>query len=366
MKPTAVRSVAGGVLGTAALATYMYAFTHLMLGKPVDAMVLLTDIIDLPDIIGLVWFASVGVIISPLVYRTLFYSSLFGSNILKGIEWGLILWCIEGLFIISSATGAALYFAHDGVTTAIVSLCGFIGYGAIFGSVAGGGTPLRETGGPSLADGVSVYASTRETRRRGTKGKPTANEIFRLTYLLHPFGRERDMQTWKTVLATLVAAALAAGVFGLLFIFSGIYNVSALKTDSPIKTWVFEITMDRSVSHHSKVAAIPDLTGEDRILRGALQYDRRCVFCHTAPGKPRAAKSPDLNPAPPMLTRSTDFMPNELFWIVRNGIKMTAMPAFMRAFSEDEVWDIASFVQKLPGLSVEDYQRLTVSTAVQK
>ena len=37
----------------------------------------------------------------------------------------------------------------------------------------------------------------------------------------------------------------------------------------------------------------------------------------------------------------------ELFWIIKNGLRMTGMPAFAHIHSDDEIADLARYVRSL-------------------
>ena len=66
-----------------------------------------------------------------------------------------------------------------------------------------------------------------------------------------------------------------------------------------------------------------------------------------------------LNPEPPDLSEEAAHMtPQELFWITQNGIKMTGMPAFGPTHSDEELWAMVAFMQKLPDLSPEKYKAM--------
>jgi mono/diheme cytochrome c family protein len=45
----------------------------------------------------------------------------------------------------------------------------------------------------------------------------------------------------------------------------------------------------------------------------------------------------------------------ELFWIVKNGIKMTGMPAFGPTHGDEDLWAIVAIMKELPELSEEAY-----------
>ena len=54
--------------------------------------------------------------------------------------------------------------------------------------------------------------------------------------------------------------------------------------------------------------------------------------------------------------------PQQLFWITKNGIKLTGMPAFGKTHSDEKIWDIVAFMEKLPTMTKEQYQALNNST----
>src|SRR3546814_3075984 len=49
----------------------------------------------------------------------------------------------------------------------------------------------------------------------------------------------------------------------------------------------------------------------------------------------------------------------ELFWIVKNGLKYTGMPAWVARDRDDEVWAVVAFLRRLPGLGAEEYLELS-------
>jgi len=66
-----------------------------------------------------------------------------------------------------------------------------------------------------------------------------------------------------------------------------------------------------------------------------------------------------MNPSPPyLLDQSRRWTPNQLFWIVRNGVKMTGMPAWGLTQSDAEVWNLVAFLEAMPDLAPADYQKM--------
>ena len=48
----------------------------------------------------------------------------------------------------------------------------------------------------------------------------------------------------------------------------------------------------------------------------------------------------------------------QLFWIVKNGIKMTGMAPYGESLKDDEIWNVIAFVRKLPELTQVQYKQL--------
>jgi cytochrome c553 len=68
-------------------------------------------------------------------------------------------------------------------------------------------------------------------------------------------------------------------------------------------------------------------------------------------------------PEPPDLgTTIPTWKSNELFWIVKSGLKYTGMPAWPAQERDDEVWAMVAFLQRLPKMNAVQYREMT-STA---
>lgn len=157
------------------------------------------------------------------------------------------------------------------------------------------------------------------------------------------------------VLLTLVVLIVGS----IIFIYSGLYNVSAINKETGIMRWVLHTTSDNSVEHYSKDISVPDLNDSLIIKIGFEHYNEMCVSCHGAPGKEESELSKGLNPHAPYLVRSAKHMdPKELFWVTKNGIKMTGMPAWGKTHSDEKIWAIVAFMKKLPDISAEEYKKM--------
>ncbi|HWN44754.1 MAG TPA: cytochrome c [Thermoanaerobaculia bacterium] len=169
------------------------------------------------------------------------------------------------------------------------------------------------------------------------------------------------MKTVVTVVLVLVVLALAF----LGFIYSGIYDVAAATPDTGLIQWALETTQHRSVHRRAEQVQAPPLNDPDLIRTGLIEYHEMCVVCHGAPGIPISPTGQGLNPAPPLLAdKSAGEDAGELFWVTKNGIKMTGMPAFGVTHSDEELWAIVAFMKRMGDLSPEEYQRMVEEAGV--
>jgi cytochrome c553 len=155
--------------------------------------------------------------------------------------------------------------------------------------------------------------------------------------------------------ATLLA--LAAG--GFLFAWSGIYNIAASKGHWAIVEWMLRFGMSNSVELRAAMIKAPDLRSDGLVTVGGNHYRSGCAYCHGAPGVKASPVSQSSLPPPPDLSNvSNRWNDSELFWIVKNGIKYTGMPAWTSQNRDDEVWAVVAFLKAMKTMSPDAYRAL--------
>ena len=172
-------------------------------------------------------------------------------------------------------------------------------------------------------------------------------------------------KTAREHLPSLTFTAVLLGVLllgGAAFVYFGIYNIAADDPHSPFVYSVLDDVRDRSIeSRAADIQAPADLSSADRIARGAGLYQEMCVSCHLGPGVQPSELSQGLYPQAPKLAGQTDHSPDELFWIIKHGVKLTAMPAWGKTHSDPLIWDMVAFVGKLPEMSPVQFQETIAS-----
>ena len=164
---------------------------------------------------------------------------------------------------------------------------------------------------------------------------------------------------WRRIVWVGVSA-IAVPLVVLLGAYSGIYNVAASVGHQTWFNWLLRLGMTRSVTFHSSGEAPPvDLGDLHRIRLGAAHYESRCASCHGTPGSSVNPVFAQMLPSPPgLVQRVPEWQADELFWIVRHGLKYTGMPAWSGGDRPDEIWSVVAFLQALPGLQEQEYEAL--------
>lgn len=165
----------------------------------------------------------------------------------------------------------------------------------------------------------------------------------------------------KHVLVTTVALFTGGTVVAALLIFFGAYNFAAdVPHTAPVYA-LLETMRERSIQVRSAKIQTPDLTDRTRMLKGAGNYEAMCAQCHLAPGVAHTEMSKGLYPAPPNLSQQK-FAPAQAFWVIKHGVKASGMPAWGKSMSDDDIWDIAAFLQELPKMDKASYQDMVANS----
>jgi mono/diheme cytochrome c family protein len=161
-----------------------------------------------------------------------------------------------------------------------------------------------------------------------------------------------------------VSALATACVFGVAaavaFIYSGFYNVTAATPHTRLVGWALHQVYQNSMERDSaSIEAPADLGIAANVQSGAQLYNQNCAMCHSAPGTSLSPIGRGIYPSAPILLEITrKNHPNQMFWVIKNGIKMTGMADFGKSLTNQQIWDIAAFLQKDRGITASGYAKL--------
>lgn len=161
--------------------------------------------------------------------------------------------------------------------------------------------------------------------------------------------------TMKRFLLVVVMLAL----IGLVVLVSGVVPIKASSGHWPITVWFLDYASNRSVAFHSRGIEVPPLEDPELVVLGASTYQSNCQFCHGQPGQAQPPVAKAMTPTPPRLDRSVPaFNDQELFYIVKHGIKLAGMPAWPIHSRDDGIWPMVAFLREFPEMDNESYRNL--------
>jgi mono/diheme cytochrome c family protein len=163
----------------------------------------------------------------------------------------------------------------------------------------------------------------------------------------------------KTIGLTVAGTLAVLAIGGAAFVGSGVYNIGADDHHTKIVLALIEQLRERSIAARSNSIDAHDVRDPARIAAGARHYAALCVGCHLAPGVTQSDVRPGLYPHPPNLAQEEPLQAQRAFWIIKHGIKMSAMPAWGKTLDDADIWDMVAFLRKMPDMTSETYQELS-------
>jgi len=142
----------------------------------------------------------------------------------------------------------------------------------------------------------------------------------------------------------------------------GLYDFAADAEHTPVVSSVLEYMRERSIAVRAAGIVVPELDDARRHVKGAGNYDAMCAQCHLAPAQPDTELSRGLYPRPPNLS-TIRVQPALAFWAIKHGIKTSGMPAWGKSMSDDDIWDMVAFLQRLPQMDAQAYRQIVAASA---
>lgn len=159
--------------------------------------------------------------------------------------------------------------------------------------------------------------------------------------------------TEHVIVTSIVLILIAAGLG--IWAWSGLYNIGADAHHWPMTYNALQTARDRSIHLRSKGIKVPNLDDSQLILKGAGQYAAMCTSCHLTPAEDNSELREGMYPQPPNLSR-VHVDPQDAFWVIKHGIKMSGMPAWGGSHDDPTIWSMVAFIEKLPGMTPQQYK----------
>lgn len=159
-------------------------------------------------------------------------------------------------------------------------------------------------------------------------------------------------------------AGIAVTLFGLafggwLYLRFGFADLRANVPPSWLESQLATTALNASAAHHAPPEQNPIAPTETNLLAGARLYRDKCADCHGRPDNPASDYGASFNPRAPQFMPAHPRLPgNQVFYLVKNGVRRSAMPAWGNIMVDSEIWQVVTFLDHLDNLPPSVRQEL--------
>ena len=162
----------------------------------------------------------------------------------------------------------------------------------------------------------------------------------------------------KLLLALGVVVALLVGVVGYILA----RGVSARDTPTALEAGIARRLRHLAIPSGARGTKNPVAATPEVLADGLAHFADHCAICHandgsgaTTLGQGTYPKAPDMR-----LPDTQQLSDGELFYIIENGIRFTAMPGWGTASPQDQEasWGLVHFIRHLPKLTPDELARM--------
>jgi mono/diheme cytochrome c family protein len=154
--------------------------------------------------------------------------------------------------------------------------------------------------------------------------------------------------------ASLIVIAALAGTLALW----NARGFSARERPTAVETWFARIARSAAIPAGARTTVNPVPNTPRTLADARAHWADHCAVCHANDGSGDVIIGKGTYPpAPDMRLPATQRLSDgELFYIIENGVRLTAMPAWGRgsAHDEQESWKLVHFIRHLPQLTDEE------------
>lgn len=151
----------------------------------------------------------------------------------------------------------------------------------------------------------------------------------------------------KFVIAAIGVLALVA----VIAVVASRFTLSALPEPGQTETLLASKAKHYLIRRSSRSGIPPAPTQREAAIKeGERLFGTECAACHGMSGRNPTDAGRWMYPRAANLTSADtqSYSDKEIFWIIKNGIRFSGMPAFGKVESDDHIWDVVLYFRTLP------------------
>lgn len=155
----------------------------------------------------------------------------------------------------------------------------------------------------------------------------------------------------KNFVQGVVFAVTTLALCGWIYLRFGFAGVCANVPLSRLDWEIASTALHASVARHAPAEKNPIQPTDANLLDGARLYRDKCADCHGRPDNPESDYGDSFYPpAPQFMKVRTHLSDSRTFYIIRCGVRRTAMPAWGKIMADSEIWQVVTFLDRLDNL----------------
>ena len=160
-------------------------------------------------------------------------------------------------------------------------------------------------------------------------------------------------------IAGFIFAFIVIGIAAFVYVHLGFADIRADQKPTQLETWFAGGGMDNSAERHAPNVKNPMEPTEANLHDGMVVYTMNCAVCHGTPAGDSEIGQREYPPAPQFMKDAADMAENQNFYIIKHGIRLSAMPGWDKTLSDDKIWKVVTFLanmDKLPANVDKDWK----------
>ena len=157
----------------------------------------------------------------------------------------------------------------------------------------------------------------------------------------------------------IVIEVLIGGAIGAWIV---VHGVSAREAPTFFEEKMASLLRHYAVPHRMRSLRNPLPESPEAIAAGRMHFADHCASCHGNDGSGRTEIGRNLYPKPPDMrtVRTQSLSDGEIFAIIKDGVRLTGMPAWGDAAGHDDAdnWKLVAFIRHLPKISPEEIEEM--------
>jgi len=172
----------------------------------------------------------------------------------------------------------------------------------------------------------------------------------------------------RAFLLGIVATLMVGAIGGYVVVTTGLVDASAQAKPGGLEKWAAHQSLKAAIARKSVALKDPLPLDDANLSAGLKLYAANCAVCHGAADHQASILAKGFYIGAPLLAKDgvEDDPESETFWKVSNGIRFSAMPAFQKRLTDEQMWQVTQFVahmDKLPAAVEADWKSVPSAAA---